>query len=212
MCGQNEPHRMKDCPETIMFMASRTVTINTKGRVIHADGKPLPRGIIGTGGIAKIHKEEASKWKGTSPSIELDQESFLVMNYEFTHLNNSNSEYTIMPVQRDELRNKDNHNQLYHCPESRAQVKKHAESPKENCKNILKNDTCDEPPVRKILQCVTPTQDEDIEMELMAEPAKSKLIPKMKPDTAWMECYFMLVLGWIIVDSWQLPQQYPSIL
>ena len=97
MCGQNEPHGMKDCPETIAFMASGTVMINTEGRVVHADGKLLPRGIVGTGGIAKILKEEASKRKGTASSIEL--ESFLVVNYEFAQLNNSNSEYTIMPAQ-----------------------------------------------------------------------------------------------------------------
>ena len=108
---------MKDCPETIVFMASGTVTINTEGRVIHADGKPLPRGIIGTSRIAKILKEEASKWKGTLLSIELDQESFLIVNYEFTHLNNLNSEYTIIPAQWDQLRNKDNCNQLYHIEE-----------------------------------------------------------------------------------------------
>ena len=89
MCGQNELHGMKDCPETIAFMASGTVTINTEGRVVRAGRKLLPRGIVGTGGIAKILKEEASKRKGTASSIELDQESFLIANYEFTQLNNS---------------------------------------------------------------------------------------------------------------------------
>ena len=182
MCGQNEPHGMKDCPETIAFMASGTVMINTEGRIVRADGKPLPRGIIGAGRIAKILKEEASKQKGTASSIELDQESFLAANYEFAQLNNLNSEYTIMPAQRDDSNKKDIRNQPYRHPETRPQTKKHVESSKKTSENSPKNSTHNEPPVRKILQCVAPAQDEDVEMESTPDPVKPKPIPKMIPE------------------------------
>jgi hypothetical protein len=88
MCGQNNLHGMKDCPETIPFLASGTVKINTKGRVIHVDGRQLPRGIIGRGGIVKVLKDEAANCKGGTSNIELNEESFLVANYEFARLNN----------------------------------------------------------------------------------------------------------------------------
>jgi hypothetical protein len=100
MCGQDESHGMKDCPETIAFLASGTVKINTEGRVVRVDGRQLPRGIIGGGRIAKVLKDEAANRKGSTSNIELDEESFLVANYEFARLNNQDSEYTVMPAQR----------------------------------------------------------------------------------------------------------------
>jgi hypothetical protein len=179
MCGQDESHGMKDCPKTIAFLASSTVKINTEGRVVCADGRQLPRGIIGGGRIAKVLKDEAANCKGSASNIELNEESFLIANYECAHLNNQDSKYTVMPVHRaDNSQRKDIRTQPYKHPEMRSQAKKSAESPKKAEERKPLNDANDEPPIQKILQCVEPTQNEDVEMESDSEPPKTKPIVK----------------------------------
>jgi hypothetical protein len=121
-------------------------------------------------------KDEAANHKGSALNIELDEESFLIANYEFAHLNNQDSKYTVMPAQQaDNLQRKDICTQSYKCLEARSQAKKSAESSKNPEEKKPSND---EPPIRKILQCIEPTQNEDIEMESDPEPPKTKPIMK----------------------------------
>lgn len=42
MWGNNVLHNMKDCPETIAFMASGLIKTNMDGKIGCADGRPLP--------------------------------------------------------------------------------------------------------------------------------------------------------------------------
>ena len=58
-----------DCPETVAFLASGFLKMNTHQNFVRADGRPLPRGVIGSGGIAKVLKDEASNRKCSSSSI-----------------------------------------------------------------------------------------------------------------------------------------------
>ena len=119
---------MKDCPETIVFMASRLIKTNTDGKIIHADGRPLPRGVMGSGGIAKVLKDEASNRKGSASNIEVKHEDYLVANYKFAHLNDEDSEYMVFLAQHaDKAPKKDICAQPYRRPETRAQAKKHSE-------------------------------------------------------------------------------------
>src|SRR6266849_2955430 len=132
MCGNNDAHNMRNCPETIAFMASGLLKTNTDGKIVRADGRPLPRGVMGSGGIAKVLKDEANR-KGSSSNIEVDHDGFLVANYEFARLNDENTVYTVLPAQRAEKApKKDVRNQPYRRPETRSQAKKHAENTKKN--------------------------------------------------------------------------------
>lgn len=99
MCGNNAPHNMKDCPETIVFMASGLLKTNTDGKIVRADGRPLPRGVMGSGGIAKVLKDKASNHKGSASNIEVERKDALVANYEFACLNDEDSEYAVFPAQ-----------------------------------------------------------------------------------------------------------------
>jgi hypothetical protein len=81
-----------------------------------------------------------------------------------------------MPAQRaDNSQRKDIRTQPYKRPETRSQAKKSAKSPKKAEERKPLND---EPPIRKILQRVEPTQNEDVEMESDPEPPKTKPIVK----------------------------------
>ena len=116
MCGQNESHGMKYCPETIVFMASGIVKMNVDGRIIRTDGKPLPWGIPGGGGIAKVLKDELANRKGSTSAAEVEHGKRFVSNYEFAKLDNVGTMYTVIPVQWVE-KNKDEHMQPYCCSE-----------------------------------------------------------------------------------------------
>ena len=68
MCRKPEVHMIKECPDTIQFMAAGVVKLNDKGRIVRANGTALPQGIPSGGGIAKILKEEIMHKKSTTPS------------------------------------------------------------------------------------------------------------------------------------------------
>ena len=124
MCGKPEPHGMKECPETLMFLAAGVVKMNPEGRIIRSDGKPLPRGVPGGGGIAKALKDEVSTKKSITSNLEMDKDSFLVTNYEYAHLSKQDAEYQVMPALCSG-RNLDEHMQPYKRPENSQQPKKH---------------------------------------------------------------------------------------
>ena len=175
MCGNSAPHNMKDCPETIAFMAAGLIKTNTDGKLVRANGRPLPRGIIGSGGIAKVLKDEASTRKGSSSNIEVEREGFLVANYEFAHLNDEHSEYAVYPAQRaDKAPTKDVRNQPYRRPDTKSPAKKQAEYTKEKEKEV-------DNPAHKILPrpLAPPKHDVDVEMQA-APPDLTKMVPPPK--------------------------------
>ena len=180
MCGNNEAHNMKDCPEMIAFMAFGLIKTNTDGKIVRADGRPLPRGVMGSGGIAKVLKDEANR-KGSSSNIEVDHDGFLVANYEFARLNDENTVYTVLPAQRaDKAPKKDVRNQPYRHPETRSQAKKHAENTKKNEEREPENqgeskEKVTEIPIRKILPrpLAPPRQDVDVEMRIPPDLVKT---------------------------------------
>ena len=100
MCGKPEVHMIKECPDTIQFMAAGVVKLNDEGRIVRANGTALPRGIPGGGGIAKILKEEIMHKKSTTSNLELDRNAFLVANYEYAHFDKTDTEYEVMPALR----------------------------------------------------------------------------------------------------------------
>jgi len=101
MCGEETTHGVKDCPETVAFIASGILKLNTDGRVVRSNGGSLPRGATDGGGIAKILKEEIKRHKGSASNIEVDK-TYLVANYEFAQLDEGDTEYTVMPAERAE--------------------------------------------------------------------------------------------------------------
>ena len=72
--------------------------MNPEGRIICSDGKPLPHGIPSAGGIAKALKDEVSNKKSTTLNLEMDRNSFLVVNYKYMHLNKEDTKYKVMPT------------------------------------------------------------------------------------------------------------------
>ena len=98
MCGKPEVHMIKECPDTIQFMAAGVVKLNDKGHIVRANGTALPRGIPGGGGIAKILKEEIMHKKSTTSNLEIDRNAFLVANYKYTHFDATDTEYEVMPA------------------------------------------------------------------------------------------------------------------
>jgi hypothetical protein len=110
-------------------MASGVVKVNVDGRIVHADGKLLPRAIPGTGGIAKILKDEMSNRKGTSSVAEVDYHRHFVSNYEFAVLDNAGATYTAIPAQRVE-KNKDERTQPYRRPDKDQKPAQKAPPPK----------------------------------------------------------------------------------
>src|SRR6266849_6780190 len=180
MCGNNDAHNMRDCPETIAFMASGLLKTNTDGKIVRADGRPLPRGVMGSGGIAKVLKDEANR-KGSSSNIEVDHDGFLVANYEFARLNEENTVYTVLPAQRAEKApKKDVRNQPYRRPETRSQAKKHAENTKKNEEREAEKqgeskEKVADIPIRRILPrpLAPPRQDVDVEMRIPPDLVKT---------------------------------------
>ena len=87
MCGQNEAHGMKDCPETIASMASGNITINTEGRVVCTDGKPLPRGIAKII-ISVILRHNTFFCPPIGPNLQLQSLKLQIMllKFEIMHL------------------------------------------------------------------------------------------------------------------------------
>ena len=174
MCGQNENHGMKDCPETIAFMASGIVKTNIDGRIIHADRKPLPRGIPGGGGIAKVLKDELANRKGSMSAAEVEHGKRFVSNYEFAKLDNVGATYTAIPVQRVE-KNKDERMQPYRRSERNKERANPAPPEKEiPAKRMIPKVEIPVPP-KTILKRRTPAvaQDEDVVMESIPEPAQA---------------------------------------
>jgi hypothetical protein len=100
MCGKPEVHMIKECPDTIQFMAAGVVKLNDEGRIVRANGTALPRGIPGGGGIAKILKEEIMHKKSTTSNLEIDRNAFLIANYEYAHFDATDTEYEVMPALR----------------------------------------------------------------------------------------------------------------
>ena len=163
MCGQNESHGMKDCPETIAFMASGIVKTNVDGRIIRADGKPLPQGIPGGGGIAKVLKDELANRKGSTSVAEVEHGKHFVSNYEFVKLDNIGTMYIAIPVQRVE-KNKDEHMQSYRHSERNKERANPTPPEKESpAKKMIPEVEIPTPP-KTILKQQTPAvaQDEDI--------------------------------------------------
>jgi hypothetical protein len=194
MCGNNAPHNMKDCPETIAFMASGLVKTNTDGKIVRADGRPLPRGVMGSSGIAKVLKDEASSRKGSASNIEVERKDCLVTNYEFAHLNDEDSEYAVFPAQRaDKAPKKDIRTQPYRRSETKTPAKKQAENHKKNDAREAHDENKDEKdadiPVHKILPrpLVPPKHDVDVEMQVAPpdltkmKPARAVSEPKVVP-------------------------------
>ena len=99
MCGKPEVHMIKECPNTVQFMVSGVVKLNTKGCIVQANSTALPQGIPGGGGIAKILKEEIMHQKSTMLNLEIDWNAFLIVNYEYAHFNATDTEYEVMPAQ-----------------------------------------------------------------------------------------------------------------
>ena len=95
MCGKPEVHMIKECPDTIQFMAAGVVKLNDKGRIVRANGTTLLRGIPGRGGIAKILKEEIMHKKSTMSNLEIDRNAFLVVNYEYAPFDMTDTEYEV---------------------------------------------------------------------------------------------------------------------
>ena len=100
MCGKPKVHMIKECPNTIQFMAAGVIKLNDKGCIVRANSTALPWGIPSRGGIAKILKEEIMHKKSTMPNLETDQNAFLVANYEYTHFDMMDTEYEVMPALR----------------------------------------------------------------------------------------------------------------
>ena len=98
MCRKPEVHMIKECPDTIQFMAAGVVKLNDEGCIVRANGTALPQGIPGGGGIAKILKEEIMHKKSTTSNLEIDRNAFLVVNYKYTHFNAMDMEYEVMPA------------------------------------------------------------------------------------------------------------------
>ena len=123
MCGKPEAHGMKECPETIAFLAAGIVKVNSEGRIIRSNGNPLPRGIPGAGGIAQILKDEAMTKRSTTSSLEIDREPFLTANYEYARLSKDKAEYEVMPALRSG-KTSDERTQPYKRPENSQQAKR----------------------------------------------------------------------------------------
>ena len=100
MCGKPEVHMIKECPDTIQFMAVGVIKLNNEGCIVQANGTVLPRGIPGGGGIAKILKEEIMHKKSTMSNLEIDWNAFLIANYEYAHFDTTDTEYEVMPALR----------------------------------------------------------------------------------------------------------------
>ena len=98
MCSKPEVHMIKECPNTIQFVAAGVVKLNDEGRIVRANGTALPRGTPGGGGIAKILKEEIMHKKSTMSNLEIDQNAFLVANYKYAHFDATDTEYKVMPA------------------------------------------------------------------------------------------------------------------
>ena len=98
MCGKPEVHMIKECPDTIQFMAVGVIKLNDEGCIVRANGTTLPRGIPGGGGIAKILKEEIMHKKSTTSNLEIDRNTFLVANYKYAHFDAMDMEYEVMPA------------------------------------------------------------------------------------------------------------------
>ena len=181
MCGQNESHGMKDCPETIAFMASGVVKTNVDGRIIRTDGKPLPRGIPGAGGIAKVLKDELANRKGSTSAAEVEHGKRFVSNYEFAKLDNIGATYTAIPAQRVE-KSKDERMQPYrHSERNKERANQTLPEKEIPVKKMIPEVEIPTPP-KTILKRQTPavTQDEDVVMESIPEPAQ---VPEKKIET-----------------------------
>ena len=112
MCRKPEVHMIKECPDTIQFMAVGVVKLNDEGHIVRANGTVLPRGIPGGGGIAKILKEEIMHKKSTTSNLEIDRNAFLVANYEYAHFDMTDTEYEVMPALHT-TKTYEEHTQLY---------------------------------------------------------------------------------------------------
>ena len=113
MCGKPKVHMIKECPDTIQFMVSGIVKLNAEGCIVWANGTALPWGIPGRGGIAKILKGEIMHKKSTMSNLEIDRNTFLIVNYEYTHFDATDTEYEVMPALRTTKTYEEEHTQPY---------------------------------------------------------------------------------------------------
>ena len=197
MCGEETTHGVKDCPETVTFIASGILKLNTDGRVVRANSGSLPRGVTDGGGIAKILKEEIKHHKGSASNIEVDK-TYLVANYEFAQLDEGDTEYTVMLAERAERGTRKERVEPYDKSRLRSagKGKEKAQPPKEKGKDkLLKEEQLpkverpkaqvyvDVPPPPKVLQRDEwVPQNEDIEMaDQTPTPIKEIAPPSVAP-------------------------------
>ena len=185
MCGEETSHGVKDCPETVAFIASGILKLNTEGRVVRSNGGSLPRGALDGGGIAKILKEEIKRHKGSASNIEVDK-TYLVANYEFAQLDEGDTEYTVMPAERGEKGVRKERAEPYDKSRlrSRDKGKGKAEPPKEGDRKPPKVEKpkaqvyVEVPPPPKVLRREDRSpQKEDVEMADQAPTAIRKITP-----------------------------------
>jgi len=145
MCGEETTHGMKDCPETVAFITSGILKLNTEGRVVRSNGGSLPRGTVDGGGITKILKEEIKHHKGSVSNIEVDK-MYLVANYKFAQLDEGDTEYTVMPAERADKGVRKERMEPYDKSRLRSggKGKEKAQPPKEKEKDKLLKD--EQPP------------------------------------------------------------------
>ena len=192
MCGKPEAHLLRECPETLQFLATGVIKIGSEGRIVRANGTALPRGIPGGGGIAKVLKEEIMNNKSTTSNLELDQDAFLTANYEYAHFNEEETEYNVMPATRSGKTYEDERTQPYKRPENSNSIKK--PSPRSKPEVVIqtsKPKTTEEvPKVPRILKRTdelpkkeTPSEDVEMKDEFRPRAGKQKAIDSTAPTT-----------------------------
>ena len=181
MCGENTDHSMRECPETIAFLAAGAIKKDSEGRLVRLDGSPLPRGKAGEGGIAVLLKAEAANRKGRTSSIEVER-NYTTANatYEFAQLSAMDTSYQVMPAERMEKSYKNNP-KPYDKVQTRSETKRNDTENKDSGPLRKPNPKpqvfVEVPPPPKILKRptieVVPEEDE----EMPYEPPKSTKKP-----------------------------------